>query len=703
MKNNLLFGASILVSTIGISQQHWCGFDAHNAKLNAENPGREQAIHEHMSLANDHDAMSGERTATYIIPVVVHVIHDGGEGNISYEQILSGIQMLNEDWGRDNPDTIDTRNTGTAPFEPVAADMDIEFRLAKIDPNGNCTNGVERRYSPSATNNADDGAKHTSTGGLNAWDRNKYMNLWVVNSINSDGSGGVILGYAEFPYWGGSSDYGVIIRHDAFGYTGTASGDRTLSHEIGHCLGLSHTFEGGCHTDDCGDNGDYCCDTPPESEAHWSCGVGQNSCTGVPVNDPFGFDALDQWENFMSYAPCQNMFSIDQMDIVHYNLGDITFLANLTSPANAIATGVMDPDVLCQAEFTSTYTTICQGSAIQFHDESYFSVTDRTWTFDGGTPATSTDPDPLITFNTPGIYNVTLEVTDGLSTVSETSPSYVIVLATTGETLPYSEGFENFTLFPDNEEFMTQNDDGMAWNITTSASYTGNQSLKLKNFAETIGTIDAFTSGTIDLSGVDTLDDMVFNFRYAHRKRSSSNDEWLRFYISKDCGETWVLRKNWHGNSLSDQIKTSPYTPADTSEWYYADVINIYPDYYVSNFRYKFEFENDNGNNIYIDNINLYPASMVGVEETITTNATFSIYPNPAVGDIRVNYTPVAGSWCRIFVRDALGQVVGIIYEGNVLTGENTFGYSASDLQAGVYFVTIESEGTTETLKFIKQ
>ncbi len=209
----------------------------------------------------------GSERATVTIPVVVHIIHAGDESNISYDQVLSAIQMLNEDYSRTNADTINTRNTPTAPFLPQAADMDIEFKLAKLDPWGECTNGVERRLSPTATVNADDGVKHYGSGGLNAWNNSKYMNIWVVESIESSGSGGTILGYAYLPYWGIDSDFGILIRHDAFGTSGTASGDRTLSHEMGHSLGLLHTFEEGCHTSACDSNGDYVCDTPPEAEA----------------------------------------------------------------------------------------------------------------------------------------------------------------------------------------------------------------------------------------------------------------------------------------------------------------------------------------------------------------------------------------------------------------------------------------------------
>ncbi|MCG8575003.1 MAG: T9SS type A sorting domain-containing protein [Flavobacteriales bacterium] len=702
MKKHYFLAAGLLAANLSFGQ-NWCATDHYHEQRISEHPEWAAQMHEHLVRITSGEIVAEERADECIIPVVVHVIHEGGDDNISYEQILSGIDMLNEDFNRLNADTLDTRNTATAPFLPIAANMNIQFELAKLDPDGNCTNGVERRYSPGGAVNANDASKHYSTGGLDAWNRNDYFNIWIVKSIESSGAG-VTLGYAQFPYFGVDSNYGVIIRSDVFGTIGTASGDRTLPHEVGHCLGLLHTFQGGCHSSACDEDGDYVCDTPPVSEAQWSCATTQNTCDDIPGGDPYGFDALDQFENFMSYSPCQNMFSEGQKAIVDGNFSSIAMFGNLTSEANLAQTGVGTPEVLCKAEFTSDLSTICAGNDVAFTDLSYFNVTGWTWTFEGGTPSSSSVANPTVTYETGGTYDVTLEVTDGISTVSTTLENYITVLANPGEAIPYKEGFEGYTTVGDGNPFTLINEDSdVTWELLEDAdiAYGGNNCVWIDNFAEFSETQDHIISGTIDLSGVDPSDEMVFYFHYAYKKRSASNNESLKFYVSKDCGETWALRKNIQGNNLSSETQTSPFTPADKHDWEKVTITNINDTYYVSDFRYKFVFENDGGNNFYLDNINMYPASMAGiVDPEVAEN--LSVYPNPTSDNISIEFFANEGQDYKIEIYTPLGQKVATVFEGPLKAGLNSLDYSTNELSKGIYVVKVETEGRLKTIKLIK-
>ncbi len=680
----------------------WCGTDGYNEAIFNANPELKMQMHEHLVRVTSGAYATTDREEECIIPVVVHILHDNGDGNISYEQVLSGIDMLNEDFNRENEDTTFTRDTEDAPFSDVASNMGVRFELAKIDPDGNCTNGIERRFVGLRSYNASNGAKHDGSGGLNAWDRNYYFNIWIVNSIDSDG-GGTILGYAEFPYGGGSSNYGVIIRNDAYGTVGTASGDRTLSHEVGHCLGLLHTFQGGCHTSACDGNGDYCCDTPPVSEAHWSCTTTQNSCTGIPFGDLYEFDAYDQFENFMSYSPCQNMFSNDQKAIVLGNFAGIGFMTNLVDPDHYSETGVGMPEVLCKAQFIVEDPTICAGNPIQFFDDSYSNVTGWLWTFEGGTPSSSTDENPIVTYDTPGNYTVELEVTDGASTESTVVEDYIVVMANPGISLPYMESFETIAMPDYDRFFIVDEDEEDVWEIFDGAGATGTKCVYIQNRGNDNRTRDELISGSIDLSGVDADDDVIFNFKYAYRRRHSSDDEWLRFYISNDCGQTWTLRKNIHGDDLSEEIMTSNYIPETPEDWVQVNITNINPDYYSADFRFKFQFENDNGNNIYLDDINMYSGAMSSLIDNKQESLNLSVYPNPASNYLTISLNLASPSEVNVILLNALGQEIEILYSGTMQLGNNEFSSDVQSLPSGIYFIrSVNAEGISETTRFVK-
>ena len=343
-----------------------------------------------------------------IIPVVFHVIHNDGSENISKAQIQDQIKILNEDYRRLNADTV---NTNTI-FKSIAVDSKIEFRLAAIDPDGNCTDGIVRVRS-SLTDNAGDNVKD-----LSWWDNSKYLNIWVVMSIDDYGSGGTILGYAYFPFMGVNdpSIDGIIIRSDCIGDTGTAVAfgekGRTLTHEIGHYLGLYHTFQGGCSG-----SGDGIDDTPPVASASYGCLTGNNSCS---TDSP---DLVDQIENYLDYSngDCMNMFTQDQKLVFDNTF--IQYRSNLISASNLIATGVADgmQTTLCapHADFGFDKEMICEGGKISFNDISWNGTTTSwQWNFQGGSPYSSSDSAPIIEYDTAGMFSVTLKAIN--STGSDT-------------------------------------------------------------------------------------------------------------------------------------------------------------------------------------------------------------------------------------------------------------------------------------------
>ena len=590
----------ILILAIGLSSmaaqaQGWCGTDAYLQQQIAKDPSIVQQ-REQLELATQKwlqkNATNRKAGTLIVIPIVFHVIHDNGVGNISYEQVKSAVDMLNEDFRRTNADTGDTR----AVFKPYAADSEIEFRLAKIDPSGNCTNGVVRVHSPANTWDATNDVKTISN-----WPSSQYMNIWVVNTIESSSVNGIILGYAQFPGGGSSSTYGIVVRHDRTGTIGTATGDRTLTHEMGHCLNLYHTFQGGCGNS-CGNSGDRVCDTPPVTTSTQGCDVNQNSCSNdMSGSSVYNSNVVDQIENYMSYDDCQNMYSLGQRDRMAAAISSTGMLTNLTSSSNLQATGVLNTPILCKADFDVDKSIACVGDYLTFKDLSYDDPTHWNWTFPGALPASGLSHTSVTQYYQPGYYSVTLAASNGSDTVSETKLQFIRILAAPGETTPVSEGFENTTEF-DSKWIVSNPDNAVTWIQSGTVGHTSTKSVFLPNFTNTVSEEDELVSNTYDLTN---MSNGVLKFSYAYAQKTSTDSDILKLYVSGDCGATWSLRWAKGLSSLATSSPTSSYFTPTPSQWATDSVLLSGAEFYTKSFRYKFIFKNGGGNNVYLDNINL--------------------------------------------------------------------------------------------------
>jgi hypothetical protein len=248
-----------------------------------------------------------KRGKVLYVPVVFHIIHENGSENITQAQIMDQLRIINEDFRKKAGTNADSQ-------DPLAADLEIEFRLAQYDPNGNKHDGINRVFSP-LTNSA-----YNFVKGLSYWDAKKYLNIWVVKSISVPGISETVLGYAQLPFQLASSPNtdGIVIKSDQVGTIGSGSfsqAGRTLTHEIGHWLGLYHPFQGGCvggTSSNCASQGDLVCDTPPVADASFGCNTNRNSCSNdVP-------DKKDMVKNYMDYSDgdCLNTFTIGQKERV---------------------------------------------------------------------------------------------------------------------------------------------------------------------------------------------------------------------------------------------------------------------------------------------------------------------------------------------------------------------------------------------------
>lgn len=261
---------------------------------------------------------------TIVLPVVFHIIHQNGPENIPDERIQVALDFLNKAFS----------HTGAYAQNGPGADVRIQFCLAQRAPDGTPTSGITRMVSP-LTNVLIDPDDDTLKN-LVRWDPFHYINIWVVNSILSQAPPGATayLGYALLPFAVGSDRDGIVIVANSTG-AATPGENGVLAHEMGHYLGLYHTFEGGCTNDNCLTQGDRVCDTPPDQGTFTACTF--NSChtdTDAPAPNTFSTDTLDMTDNFLDYSPayCRNRFTEGQAERMR-NLTMSNRVRLLDSPA----------------------------------------------------------------------------------------------------------------------------------------------------------------------------------------------------------------------------------------------------------------------------------------------------------------------------------------------------------------------------------
>lgn len=357
----------------------------------------------------EHSTKDGDVTVI-TIPVVVHVVWNLPVQNISDDQILSQIDVLNKDFRRLNADT----NLTPAPWKSLGADCQIEFRMARRDPSGNPTLGITRTQTSITEFGQSTALKFTSQGGHDAWDRDKYLNLWVCNL------GSQLLGYATFPGGNASID-GVAIGYNYFGTVGTLSAPynkgRTATHEIGHWLWLYHIWgddNGSCS------GSDLIGDTPNQASEFYGC-------PSYPTTDACSPSAPGvMFMNYMDYTDdaCMNLFT--QGQLVRIN-------SAINGPRLPIQSSNGHINVSGQplCSFYADSVSIQYNNPVHFFDNSAGIPTGWQWTFTGGSPSSSASQNPTVTYPTPGIYSVKLRISNSFGSDSLTKTSYIRVRGAT--------------------------------------------------------------------------------------------------------------------------------------------------------------------------------------------------------------------------------------------------------------------------------
>ncbi len=700
---SFLISSFLIISFISFSQEkadysQWCHTQIMwNKKLKSDANFREQVRLDSLTRTIENQfslPVAPQKGTIYKIPIVFHILHNGGAENISEEQIMSAFYILNEDFRAQNSDTANV----VPAFKSIIGDAEIEFVMATKAPDGTCFKGYTRTKSPQTFDGGfDDGGGDAQVDAVRNgndiyqgnWPSNKYLNVYIV--ADAGGAGG----YTNYPS-GTSTDMsnGIWLLHTQFGSVGTSYESRSLTHEVGHWLNLMHTW-GNSNNPGIASNcsiDDDVTDTP--------------ICTGVTgclLNDN-GCGPLANIQNYMEYSFCSYMFTQGQVTRMRTALlSSVGLRNNLWTAQNLQETGADGSTALCVADFSADKAIICVGDTIYFSDDSFHNVTSRTWSFPGGNPSSITDENPTVIYNTPGIYNVSLTVSDGTNSMTESKNSYIVVLGQ-GQPLPILEGFENINSFSSSTSWFVNNIDNAAytWEIDNAVGLSSSKSAKIENFNLSSGYTNELISENIDLSNLDpNNDNITLSFRYAYKRKVSTDDDWLRVLISKDCGKNWVIRKTLHAYTLNNDFQNSFFTPSD-SDWITVHMTNITSSYFVNNFRYKFQFESGGGNNFYLDNINLYSGApsdeLVGLGENESLSSV-TLYPNPTRDEINISFSTKTTLNTMISIQDITGKhLKSDIIHAN--TGKNIININTAEFSSGIYFLTIQASGSKKTVRF---
>ncbi len=685
-KDNHMFKIIILLlAFFGVfSQQKVCSTDKHQEALKIKYP--KLSSYEELANKKVSELVKGQKTSgqTIHIPVVFHVLYNTDEQNISDADLISQIKVLNEDFNAENIDTALVPNI----FKNDVGKLNIRFHLAKASPTGMISSGIERKYTYKSFFLANgDSMKFSSSGGLDAWEPSQYLNIWVCNLLGSSG-------YAQYPWEDSFSYYtsGVVIDYRVVGRGGSAKAPnnlgRTLTHLVGHWLGLYHTFANGCSGLDsltCDTEGDRVCDTPPQAKETVGCPTTLvNSCT-EPLDKP------DMTMNFMDLTDdaCKYMFSRGQQQRAYamIQLYRQSFLATPNNLYHNISVAIrVKPPRTCIDDSVFFYAVVSDN------------VSSYKWVLPGSAQGTYTIKNPIIKYSFPGYYSAELTVFDSISSYKITIDSAVNIINPPYLSSGLNEKFENSNTLPNQWE-INNPDSSITWQlIEIVGPNNSGRSIYLNSYNYNVkGEKDELLLPYVKLSNTAP----VLSFEHAYALYSSSHpSDSLLVMLSDNCEYSYDTLAFYYEDSLNKFATAPPinkeFFPDPKTEWcsnstYLQKGCNTIDlqAYKGKIVRVKFVSIANYQNNLFLDNISISDTTTnIFKNKTLITN----IYPNPASDFVIIKTKRNA----ILNVYDLAGHK---LITKNLLQGENII--ELQTLNRGIYFLVLLDSAKKEVYKLV--
>lgn len=684
----LVIGLFCFAIAIEIQAQEFipkCNFDSlYTAQLNSEGY-KNRFLKDEAEFQNY--LKNRNKSESYTIPVVVHIVknEDHDEMDITDQEIYRQIEILNEAYNSLNVDINQTPEM----FDSLIGNPQIEFCLATVDPEGYATSGITRSTTDVLTFSTSlDNIKHSDLGGVDAWDTESYLNIWVGKITTG------VLGYSHTPTASIPDDeHGLVVGYPYFGeteheYYGLG---KTAVHEIGHYLNLKHPWGiGGCD-----ENNDWVDDTPISEGAYF----------GNPEHPQISCESIDMFMNYMDYVNDSSMvmFSQGQVDRMHFAL---SYYRSSLQESN----GCGIPSLISEPQVIHASSELTSDASINLNIVS--GIPPYSFIWEDGYQTESVED------LSPGYYSV--QVVDSVG--QELSLDFVISY------YGYEVESDNFESYSMDSLLYLQSDlwspycsDSFAANIATLLAPEGIQYLEinasdgLNNFTYNLGSLDENAYNLSFLMYVPSGRAASYKFYHDASCSGPLDASLLEFFsdgegLVKSGGNSYAFsfpQDQWfelrHLIDLDRDLAELFVNDVQVADWIFSwTVLSEEGNPRLGAIQFKDSIDSIDMVHYYIDDFTM----------TLTENSDLStienaekispiIYPNPTSGVIRLAMNQNVNGLFKIDVLNSVGQV--LVSDHWDATNKEEFVVELNDFVAGLYFVRVYNQNHFSVNKFIYQ